>query len=312
MIPPHSRSPAARRLATMLGLLLGAVLLLGWSARSARAAEPAAAAAAGAAESATGPADTPASPTDSVSSTGRVPTGYTVGPGDTLFIQVYGEDGLTGPVPVSDTGAIDFPLLGAVQVAGLSPREVAELLRRRLADGYLVEPQVTVRVESFGSQPIQVLGAVAEPGVYYVRGATTVLEMLTRAGGVRGEGVNEVRVTRVANGGQVQVLPYVDLVSEGRGNIEVRGGDLIFVPESLVYVMGEVQKPGPVPYRDQLTVSRCIAAAGGAADGANLGRVWILRGDTRIRVNVRRILKGKAEDVPVEAGDQIFVQESVL
>ncbi len=304
MTPPHASFPTApRRLLLLLWVLaVAALALLPARASLAAGADPTLAAAESVDAVAAG----------QTAAADPAPMGYAVGPGDTLYVQVYGEDSLTGAVPVSDTGAIDFPLLGSVQVAGLTAPDVAELLHRRLAAGFILDPEVTVRIDSFGSQPIQVLGAVDKPGVYYVRGTTTVLEMLTQAGGVLGEGVNEVRVTQASQGGEVMVMPFVSLVSEGRGNIEVHGGDVIFVPETLVYVMGEVQKPGSVAYRDELTVSRCIAAAGGAAQGANLGRVWILRGDTRIRVNVRRILKGKADDVFVESGDQIFVESSVL
>ena len=252
----------------------------------------------------------PAAPPESSMTSPQVD--YQVGAGDVLQVQVYGEAGLSGTMPVNERGEIDFPLLGSLLVRGLSPPDIASMIRDRLADGFLVEPQVMVRVDAFGSQPIQVLGAVEKPGTYYVNGSATVLDLLSQAGGVRGGGVNEVRITRSKDGGKVTLLPYGPLVSQGTGNIGVWGGDIIFVPESLVYVMGEVQKPGSIAYSDGLTVSRCLAATGGAATGANLGRVYILRGDERIRVNVRRILRGKEEDVPVLSGDQIFVQASVL
>ncbi len=264
--------------------------------------EPAAEAPTAAAQPA--PPDIPATPA-------RAPA-YRVGPGDRLNIQVYGESGLSGVRPIDDAGVLEFPLVGAVPVEGLTAAEVAALLRTRLVDGYIRDPEVTVSVDAFGSQPIQVLGAVGKPGTYYVRGTATVLQMLSEAGGVSREGVNEVRLTRGAEGGEVTVLPYLPLVSQGSGNLTVRGGDVIFVPESLVTVMGQVADPGAVAWREDLTISRCLAAVGGATTAANLGRVYILRGDQRIRVNVRRILRGKADDIPLQAGDQVFVQQSAL
>lgn len=237
--------------------------------------------------------------------------GYAVGHGDVLKIQVYGEADLSRSVPVDEAGRIDFPFLGPVSVAGQTADQVAATLRARLQQGYLVDPQVTVWVEAYGSQPVQVLGAVGKPGVYYIRGPTTLLELLGQAGGVNRQGVNEVRLTR-AGEGAVTVLPFEDLVSRGVGNVPLAGGDVVFVPESLVYVSGQVSKPGSVAFREGLTVARAITEAGGAADAANLGRVTLLRGDQRIRVNVRRILKGKEADVPVLAGDQVVVGESVL
>jgi polysaccharide export outer membrane protein len=238
--------------------------------------------------------------------------GYVVGHGDVLKVQVYGEADLSRSVPVDEGGRIDFPFLGPVAVEGLTADQVATTLRTRLQQGYLVDPQITVWVESYGSQPVQVLGAVGKPGVYYIRGPTTLLELLGQAGGVNRQGVNEVRLTRAGGDGGVTVLPFEDLVSRGVGNLPLAGGDVVFVPESLVYVSGQVSKPGSVAFREGLTVARAITEAGGAADAANLGRVTLLRGDQRIRVNVRRILKGKDPDVPVLAGDQVVVGESVL
>lgn len=237
---------------------------------------------------------------------------YAVGPGDVLKVQVYGEDDLSRSVPVDDGGRVDFPFLGPVEVAGMSASQVAATLRTRLQQGFLVDPQINVWVESYGSQPVQVLGAVGKPGVYYIRGPTTLLELLGEAGGVDNQGVNEVRLTRGEGDGTVIVLPFDELVSRGIGNVPLNGGDVIFVPESLVYVSGQVGKPGSVAFREGLTVARAITEAGGAAGAANLGRVTLLRGEERIRVNVRKVLKGKEADVPVQAGDQIVVGESVL
>ena len=79
------------------------------------------------------------------------------------------------------------------------------------------------------------------------------------------EGVNEVRVTRPGDDGQV-VLSYDRLVAEGWGNLNVAGGDVVYVPEGLVYVMGQVKEPGPVAFREQMTLTRCLAASGGATE----------------------------------------------
>ncbi len=237
---------------------------------------------------------------------------YRIGPGDVLKVQVWGEEDLSRSFPVNDQGQLDFPFLGPVAVGGQTASEASAALRDRLQQGYLLDPQVTIWVESFGSQPVQVLGAVARPGLVYVRGPTTLLELLGQVGGVSKEGVDEIRLTRGGEGGETQVLSYERLVADGTGGLLIAGGDVVFIPESQVHVLGQVVRPGPIAYREGLTVSRCISAVGGAAAVASLGRVWILRGDERIRVNLRRILRGKAEDVVVQGGDRIFVGESVF
>ncbi len=240
----------------------------------------------------------------------QAPPDYRVGPGDTVQVLVYGEPGLSGPYPISDTGNLDFPLLGSVAVDGKTAAEVTELLRSRLTPGYLVNPNVNVWLTAYRSQPVQVLGDVAKPGLYYLRGPTTVLQILSEAGGVSRGGVTEVRVTRGGEGGAVSVLSYEQLITQQVGDLSLAAGDIVFVPQSLITLMGQVAKPGEIPYREGLTVTQCIAAAGGSLPIADLGHVYILRGEQRIRVNVRRVLKGRAADVPVQPGDRVFVRES--
>lgn len=235
---------------------------------------------------------------------------YEVGPGDVLQVQVYGEPDLSGEFPVDDGGALDFPLLGQVDVSGLTASEIGEKLRAALADGYVNSPRVTTSLDGFGSQPVQVLGAVEKPGTYFLDGPTSVMDLLGEAGGVKLAGVDEVRITHES--GEVEAIAYERLVASGAGDIQLRGGDVVFVPEQVVSVMGEVRQPGNVGYQESLTISSCIAAAGGALTTANLRNVTILRAGQSTRVNLRRVLKGRAEDVPVKPGDRVFVGEAAF
>lgn len=237
---------------------------------------------------------------------------YAIGAGDTVNVQVYGEPSLTGAFPVDAAGGLDFPLIGRVQVAGLTPPQVTELLTSMLVEGYLRNPSVTVSVSTFRSQPVQVLGAVKSPGLYYLKGPTTVMAILSEAGGVSQTGVGEVRITHKGEENKTIVLPYDQLLNHSEEQLTLRGGDIVFVPQSMVTVMGSVAKAGEVPYRDGLTVTQAIAATGGALPVAALGGVYILRGDERIKVNVRRVLAGKASDVELQAGDRLYVPESAI
>ncbi len=243
---------------------------------------------------------------------GAVDSRYKVGAGDVVQLQIYGEAALSGKYPINDAGALDLPLVGAIEVLGLTAAEVAARVRERLMAGYVRDPKVTAWVDAFQSQPVQVLGAVGKPGTYYLRAETTVLELLGQAGGVGASGVEQIRVTRGAMGDAVTVLDYGDLIATGAGNVVLVGGDVVYVPESMVTVMGQVQTPGDVPLRDGLTVATAVAAAGGALETANLGRVFVLRGEERLRVSLRRVQKGKAADVELEPGDRVFVGLSVL
>jgi len=237
---------------------------------------------------------------------------YLLGGGDTIEIRVFGEPELSGSFPVSESGEVEYPLLGSISVAGLTANQVSTMLQFRLSDGFLVEPSVTAWLEAYQSQPVQVLGSVSTPGMYYLRGVTTVLQVLSEAGGLKLEGVDEIRITHGGEGGEVTVISYERMIETGEGNISLSGGDIVFVPERLVTVMGQVEQPGGVAFRNGMTVSTGLAAAGGALPTANLGRVYVIRGDERIRVNVRKVLKGKAEDVTLQAGDRLLVRESIF
>jgi polysaccharide export outer membrane protein len=171
---------------------------------------------------------------------------------------------------------------------------------------------VTVSVSTYASQPVQVLGAVSRSGLYYLQGPTSVLQMLSIAGGVQSEGVDEIRVTHDGEQGTTVVLPYEDLLSQGADTLMLQAGDVVFVPQSLVSVMGSVGKPGELTLREGLTLSRSLAAAGGPLPTANLRKVFVLRGEERLRFNVRKILDGKAPDILLLAGDRVIVHESVF
>jgi polysaccharide export outer membrane protein len=296
----------ARGAPALFLLAIGGLALLGPAARAEEPAWSTPPVAAASLPAPIEPVPAPAAPPAAASSE------YQVGAGDILRIEVYGEASLSGSFPVATDGGLDFPLLGRVSVGGLSPADVAAFLRLRLMAGYINSPNVTVSVATFHSQPVQVLGAVGKPGLYYLRGPTSVMQILSEAGGAAQQGVNEIRITRGGEGGQVVVLPYEQLLTGGTSDLALGTGDIVFVPQSLVTVIGKVGKPGEVAFRDGMTVANAIAGAGGAESTANLGRVYILRGDQRIEVNLRKVLAGKTPDVALQPGDRVYVPESAI
>ena len=193
--------------------------------------------------------------------------------------------------------------------------EIAASLTTKLASDFLVDPQVTVRVETFASRKVNVVGAVRKPGVIPLTGPTTLLDILSEAGGVVAErSSQEVQVKR-ARTGEIEplVVNLERLLSAGEGNVTLEAGDVVYVPEgALVFVSGQVGKPGQVPWRDGLTVTQAMVAAGGPVRTANLRKAYILREGGRIEINLRRVMKGKDADVPIQQGDQLFVDESVF
>lgn len=238
---------------------------------------------------------------------------YPIGARDTLAVEVYDEKGLSGTYVVDDSGTVDMPLLGRVHVTGMTLPEIDELLTRLLARDFILNPQVTVRIASFGSKPVQVLGGVGKPGTYYLAGPSTLLDVLTLAGGIKDTAAVEIRLQRPSLGGEPQVTSLDALVAFGRGNVALEAGDIIYVPPGpVVYVSGEVGKPGTVPFLEGLSVIEAINRAGGATDRASLRKVYLLRNGHRTRINAKNVLKGRAEDTDVKPDDHIYVSESVF
>lgn len=159
-----------------------------------------------------------------------------LGPGDVVEIKVFREPDLAGVYRLGNDGAIEFPLVGSVNLAGRMPEDVANELRSRLADGFLVDPQVTVFVKEQNSQKIHVLGEVKKPGTFPYEGGMSVIQAITYAGGfTKLASENGVVVTRVRGPGETQSFKVaVGDIQKGRtSNFELRPGDIIDVPEAI-------------------------------------------------------------------------------
>jgi polysaccharide export outer membrane protein len=251
-----------------------------------------------------------AAPADAVADADTV---YRVGPGDSLRIKVVGEEDLTGDFLVDEGGRLDLPMVGVLPADGLTPTQIGTRLTRRLEKDFLVDPQVSVQVENFASRPVQVLGAVREPGTYYLEGPTRLMEILAQVGGVLDEkSSQEVRVRR-ADDREPVVVDLEALMLTGDGDVMLSSGDVVHVLEGkVIYVNGQVGKPGSVSWKGGITVTRALALAGGAKATANLRKAYLLRDGQPLRLNLKRIFRGKDPDPVLRPGDQLLVGESAL
>jgi protein involved in polysaccharide export with SLBB domain len=160
----------------------------------------------------------------------------TLGPGDVFIVRVYGEEELSGQHQVAPDGTISFPLLGAVQVNGLEPPEVANEIQSLLKErDFLRDPHVSVYVEQYASKRVSVVGAVANPGAFKLEPGMTVVQAISMAGGFSSLADRDATVvTRRVNGELVRYRVPVAKVAKGQAeDIEVAAGDIIFVPERL-------------------------------------------------------------------------------
>jgi protein involved in polysaccharide export with SLBB domain len=159
----------------------------------------------------------------------------TLGPNDVFEVRIYQEPDLSGTYRVGSDGAIAFPLLGPLTVSGLTPSEVAALVTRRLRDGYIKNPQVTLTVKEYNSKKILVLGAVARPGEYPFVEDMSIVSAIAQAGGfTRVAAPNQTNVTRVVEQKEVRLTVPVDDIGKGREkNFQLAPGDIVTVPESI-------------------------------------------------------------------------------
>lgn len=159
-----------------------------------------------------------------------------LGRGDKLEIRVRDHEDLTGPYQVGDDGAIRFPWIGRIEVAGQHPQEVAEAIETRLADGWLRQPQVTVVVAERQNREVSVLGSVQAPGSYPYKDRMTLVQALSLAGGMEGAAQRRrVKLIRDTERGrqtfQIDVTAILDSRAE---DLLLEPGDIIFVPESKI------------------------------------------------------------------------------
>jgi polysaccharide biosynthesis/export protein len=253
---------------------------------------------------------------------------YLIGPEDQLNIKVRGDETLTREVTVSPGGSIQYPLLGAISAAGMTPEGLAKVIRDGLGQGFLKDPYVEVDVTQFNSKRIMVFGLVGSPGVYRVKGQTRLLELLFKVGGAKNESGNRIVILRKdeskPDSEPVPVTEFLldDLLLEGdlSKNILVEPGDYVYVTASApdkrrYYVMGEVRNPGPTDYSRPITLLEAIKLAGGVTQYASTRKVKIIRkeGDTKntLLINLKDIEKGKREDnFYIQPGDVVIVPES--
>jgi polysaccharide export outer membrane protein len=242
---------------------------------------------------------------------------YVVGAQDVLTVTVFNESQLSGRFRVENDGQFNYPFLGRLQAGGETVSEIAALIRTRLADGYLRDPQVTVEVELFRSQSVFVMGEVRTPGKYTLTGSVTLVEALAQAGSTSPTAGSEVLVLHPKHpsdgsptlsesaDAEVQRVNLRDIQAGNlSANVTVRDGDTIFVPKAQrFYVTGYVHTPGAYVFEPNLTVLQAISMAGGLTDLGSSRRLRIVRD--------KKEFDAKPSD-PVQPGDTIVVRRRLM
>jgi polysaccharide export outer membrane protein len=160
----------------------------------------------------------------------------TLGPDDLFDVRVYGEKELSDTFRVASDGTIDYPLLGSVQVDGLTPTEVVEVLETRLKEGeFLKNPHVSILVKEYQSKKISVFGQVKKPGTFPYQDGMSVVEAISLAGGFTSMArKNDTTVIRTIDGEKKRFRVPVEEIGQGEtSNFVLNTGDIVFVPERI-------------------------------------------------------------------------------
>jgi len=252
---------------------------------------------------------------------------YRIGPKDLLEITVFERPELNQTVRVSEDGSITLPLLGKVRIGGLIKEDVEKKLTVLLEEKYLQKARVIIFIREYQSQLVSVIGAVAKPGMYELIGPTTLLQMISKAGGLTDRAPATLYIIRRSPaGGQSRIdVDLDDLVHNGNQdlNVPLQADDILNIPMDQiinVFVLGEVRNPGALQawQSKKINILQAVAQAGGLTDSAAKTRVTITRKDKRtgrplkIKVNLKDVIKGRKLPVELQEGDVVYVPVSLF
>lgn len=259
---------------------------------------------------------------------------YKLGAGDIINVSIFGggEQQVSVDLTVSEQGQVNFPFLGNYQAGGLTSKEFESAVYTPLAQDYFVDPQVHIRVKEYHSLSFSITGSVKKPGNYEGRGATTLLDLIAKAGGVTKDRSNIAYILKDENNSKDQSVAQKEprkvnlakLLDAGdmSQNFLLQSADSVYIPstkhlnqsESKIYVSGEVKNPALYEFQPGLTALHACIQAGGFGKYAAPNRATIIRiedgSQIVMRVNLDDIIEGKAEDIALEPGDRINVPES--
>jgi len=241
-----------------------------------------------------------------------------IGPGDELDVTVYGAPDLSGHTRVGSDGNISLPLVGYVHIGGLSSDQAQQAISRQLEEKHIVkEPQVSVFVKEYTNSEISVAGEVAKPGVFSVLGPHRLLDVLEAAGGLTEKASTTLTISHRNSDELTTVHLSNDPAQMARANIELQPGDTVVVPQAgIVYVLGEVNKPGGYALNSSggVTLLQVLAAAGGPTHLAAVSGTKMVRrtptGLKELSVPMKDLLRAKAADIPMNPGDIVYVPSS--
>ena len=239
---------------------------------------------------------------------------YVLGPGDVVRVSVYQNQDLTLETRITESGAISYPLLGQVRLGGLSVPQAEKVIADGLKNGNFVrQPQVSILVTQVRGNQASVLGMVNRPGRYPIEQTGMRLsELLATAGGIAQGGSDQVVLSGMRDRKPLRVVIDVPLLFAESGGVNdpvIANGDTVYVERMpMVYIYGEVQRPGAMRLERDMTVLQGLAPGGGLTQrGTEKGLRLHRRGaDGKVQ-----ILQPGMNDL-LQNGDVIYLRESLF
>jgi polysaccharide export outer membrane protein len=263
---------------------------------------------------------------------GESSPGYVLGPNDTIKIEVVELEEQSGKTyRVDSDGSVNVPLAGRVRVGGLT-LSAAEMAITNALQKQINDPHVSLTLAEIHSQPVSVLGEVNQPGVHQIEGRRTLYDVLALAGGLKADAGYQIKITRRAECGRIP-LPQakedsINQVStaeidstkvqkaDAGENIDLCANDIVSVPRAeMVYVVGDVRKPGGIALRqnDTISILEALSAAEGLSPTAAPKNARILRPGSEagkrveIPIDLSKVFNAKGEDIALRPDDVLFV-----
>lgn len=263
----------------------------------------------------------------------QVRSNYVLGPNDGILIRAFGAEEIgERPYRIDSDGNVDLPLVGTVKAGGLSVDQLEAELAKRLAT-YVRNPQVSVTVTQYRSEPVFFVGAFAHPGIYPLQGRRTLVDMLASIGGLLPYASRRITIVRSLEYGPIPLPNAVVNKATNTSTAEISMGslrdnlnpaeDILLQPydqvqvarEEMVYVVGEVNHQTGVQLeeRDSLSVIQVLSMAGGLTRDADAEKARVLRPvmntskRAEIPINIKLVLEGKNSDYPLMPNDLLYV-----
>jgi polysaccharide export outer membrane protein len=245
---------------------------------------------------------------------------YVLRPNDTIRLEVYEEPDLSVSVRILKTGHASFPLIGSLEVSGLSVGAAAAKIRNLYEIDYLVDPKLTLTVEEYATEFISVIGAVRSPGQIPmpVSGNLDLAAAMAIAGGLA-ESADANGIQLIRTSGAISAFSMASIVSGANARVRLEAGDRIIVNQSAfvgksLTVLGQVGRQGPLafPVNGRLDLISAIAMAGGLSDLANPKKITINRKGKTITVDYKEMSQRGDQPFLLQPDDIVNVPERLF